>query len=166
LTYNGEAIHTLAGTGNEQEMYAFLTTAAEDGEGDHYYEDVIEHETPDLDKTMHLIDFNACMREEYEDRVLEFQSIELIEYSEEFCTFQVVINYSGLKEGDILTSMLYDAFNEIYVDIVESTTGTEGTVSIELTAATANAPFTFTAGAYRNGNGLFHSGIHVDGEMK
>lgn len=163
LTYNGEALATQTGNANENDMYAYLTTHAEQGStsgGE------IVPVAPLLDKTLKLIDFNAVMQDSHEGRELKFESIQLIEYSQETCRFEVVVSYRGFTPGDTLVSMLFDAYHEVHVDIAERTTDTEGTFTFEFTGNTESAPFTFTAGGWRDGKGLFISGIHVDGEIE
>lgn len=124
------------------------------------------NEYPVFEKSLRLVELNQVMREEQGGMVLEFESIRMIDYSEETCTFEVVVNYSGLQSGDTLNSYLFDGYNEIHVDSAERTAETEGTFTFELTGRTENAPFTFSAGARRNSEELFVSGIHVDAEIE
>lgn len=164
LNYKGEAIKTLAATANEQDMYAYRTTVATDKDKNMNQEQMNEY--PVFEKSLRLVELNKLMREEHDGMVLEFESIHMIDYSEETCTFEITVHYSGLQSGDTLICYLFDGYNEVHVDSAERTTDTEGSFTFEFTGRTENAPFTFSAGVRRNGEELFISGIHVDAEIE
>jgi len=114
-------------------------------------------------RNIRIIKEISILKNTEKGRSTEFGPMTVIDYGGGHYQLSVVVNYSGVPAGGVIECFLFDALNEVHIDLQKNSASGSGSTEFVFEAESITPPFTFSAGI--NANGEYSNNVHVDIEL-